>query len=151
MTAEELPPIDDLDDIFNLPENISDLRYRTMYEVIVSRLRREAAHLSMSTLQLLLIERIAFNYVVLRYKESQPMGTIEGFSQASVQKDFNTFWLSMTKELNASIRGTDTEFRKSFMLEAVGIMKDVIDTVEDPETRRQLRDRMVLRVEDAGL
>jgi len=151
VTAEELPPIDDLDDIFNLPENISDLRYRTMYEVIVSRLRREAAHLSMSTLQLLLIERIAFNYVVLRYKESQPMGTIEGFSQASVQKDFNTFWLSMTKELNASIRGTDTEFRKSFMLEAVGIMKDVIDTVEDPETRRQLRDRMVLRVEDAGL
>ena len=58
-----------LDGAFYLPEHIEDTNLRQLYEVLVSRMRREAATLPMNTVQQLLIERIAYNYIVMREKE----------------------------------------------------------------------------------
>jgi hypothetical protein len=89
-----------LDRLFTLPEWIENTTLREAYEVIVARMRRESGRVPMNTIQQLLIERIAFNYIVLRVRETFPLGDDQGFAHAGVVKEFNTFWLSMTREFN---------------------------------------------------
>src|SRR5690349_10250926 len=89
--------LEDLDAAFELPDIVDDPKMRALYEVLVARMREEARHLPMNTVQQLLIERIATNYIVLRCKERGELG---GFAHTSVQKDYNTFWLTMTAEFN---------------------------------------------------
>ncbi len=129
----------DLDDAFTLPDAVSDAKLRSLYEVLVVRMRKEARDLPMTTVQQLLIERIAYNYIVLRSRENGEMG---GFQSAAIQKDFNTFWLSMTQEFNRMLNKQETltgNERKN-LLRAVQqtILKTVNASVSDPQTRSAL-------------
>ncbi len=111
-----------LDVVFTLPDTIDDPRLREMYEIIVTRLRHEAANCEMTTVQQLLIERIAYNYVVLRWHESN-----NTFSHTTAQKEFNSFWLSMTQEFNKQLRATDTEFRRALLAQVAEVIKTTLD------------------------
>lgn len=135
----------DMDSAFTLPESIDDEQLRTLYEVIVHRLRSEAAHLTMTTVQQLLIERIAYNYIVLRYNESN-----NGFAHSTAQKEFNSFWLSMTQEFNRQVRQSDEEFRATLLNQVAGIFASVLDT-EDKETSSRLRSKFQDALATAGL
>jgi hypothetical protein len=151
MTANaELPPLDDLDLAFTLPEHVTDPHMRQLYEVLVARMRREASHMTMSTVQQLLIERIAYNYIIMRVKEAAA-GTQDGFAHATAQKEFNTFWLSMTQEFNRQLKSTDTDFRASVLDQLKSIITAVISEVEDAPTQKRMRDRLADALEDAGL
>lgn len=150
MAADELAPLDDLDCAFTLPENITDEKWRHLYEVLVVRMRREAAHLTMTTVQQLLIERIAYNYIVLRDKEARS-GTKEGFAHATAQKEFNTFWLTMTQEFNRQMRSTDQDFRDSLKQVVGQALTAVLDEIDDTALRNRVKTRLADQLEKAGI
>jgi hypothetical protein len=128
-----------LDGAFFLPEAIEDSRMRDLYEVLIARMRHEARDLPMNTVQALLIERIAYNYIILRVKESGENG---GFQTTAAQKDFNTFWLSMTQEFNRMLSKAETmngNERKALLREVQRlIVTSVNQAVSDPRTRSNL-------------
>lgn len=143
--------LSDLDLAFELPATITNPRLRELYEVLVFRMRDEAKHLPMNTVQQLLIERICYNYIVMRAKENNELG---GFGSASVQKDFNTFWLSMTAEFNKilgkvePLQGAD---RRAFLKDMQQIITKIVSTVPDPTTRGNLYEQMATAFEHAGI
>src|SRR3954464_2741326 len=139
-------PTDDLaalDDAFHLPENVTDQALRNLYEVLVARMRREASDLPMNTVQQLLIERIAYNYVIMREREAGEHG---GFGTANAQKDFNTFWLSMTQEFNRMLTKAEllSGNERKVLLKQVQevIVSTVGKSVTDPKTRSKLLTNM---------
>lgn len=140
----------DLDAAFELPDIITDARLRSLYEVLVYRMRDEAKHLPMNTVQQLLIERIAYNYIALRSKEAVP----DGFGSTSGQKDYNSFWLSMTSEFNKllgkvePLKGAD---RVMFLKEIQQIIVNTVATVADPRVRNDLLEKMAAAFESAGI
>lgn len=143
--------LDDLDAAFELPDVIDDPKMRQLYEVLVHRMRTEAKHLPMNTVQQLLIERIAFNYVVLRVKERGELG---GFTTAAVQKDYNTFWLSMTAEFNrllGKVEPMSGADRKALLREMQQIIVNTIATVPDPQVRSELLEKMATAFANAGI
>jgi len=148
--AESLEPLDDLDEVFTLPDNVPE-KWKGVYEVLVVRLRREAAMLSMSTINLLLIERIAYNYVVLRTKEAIPAGSQGAFSHATQQKEFNSFWLAMTQEFNRQTRQVDAQFRENTLKAVAKAVRSVLADIPDTDLRSQLTDRLAHEFEEVGL
>lgn len=166
MQPGELEPVPD--EIFYLPEGIFGeagldgrvdegaqavrghaARLRTTYEVVVDRLRREAGG-RLTTIDLLLLERIAFNYVAMRAKEAAA-GTERGFAHATAQKDYNTFWLDLVKEFNKQTKQTDSEFRESLVAQVGRIVRDVINECPDADLRAKLRGMVSDKLEQAGL
>lgn len=143
--------LEELDDAFSLPDVVTDEKLRALYEVLVHRMRSEARHLPMTTVQLLLIERIAANYVILRAKERGELG---GFGSSSVQKDYNTFWLSMTAEFNRMLGKAEPlngAERKALLKDMQQIIVSTIATVPDPKVRTDLLERMAAAFETAGI
>jgi hypothetical protein len=144
-------PSDDfapLDGAFYLPDHIDNPPLRELYEVIVARMRNEAKDLPMNTVQQLLIERIAYNYVVMREKER---GALGGFNTTAVQKDFNTFWLSMTQEFNRMLVKSEAltgHERKELLREIQQVIfRSVNEAVSDPRTRSNLLSSMATAFE----
>lgn len=144
--------LEDLDSAFELPENIEDEKLRTLYEVLVYRMRREAKNLPMNTVQQLLIERIAFNYIVMRLRERGELG---GFATANASKDFNTFWLSMTQEFNRLLTKADTmggNERKELLREIQQLILQTVNaSVNDPKTRSDLLVNMASAFENVKI
>lgn len=128
-------PPDDLAEAFRLPEEIlNDEALVTLHTNIVARLRREASGMPMNTVQQLLLERIAMNYVVLKSKERTG-----GFSTPAQQKDFNTFWLSMTQEFNKLLMANEDKRREAMLMEIQGIVVQATELVMDKEQRQNVR------------
>jgi hypothetical protein len=144
--------LDDLDAAFTLPEIVDDPKLRGLYEVLVHRMRKEAEPLPMNTVQQLLIERIAYNYIVMRCRENGELG---GFTTAAVQKDFNTFWLSMTQEFNKMLGKTETlngNERKALLREVQQLILSTVNaSVNDPKTRSDLLVNMAAAFENVKI
>ncbi len=140
--------LDALDGAFTLPDSVDNPQLRALYEVLVHRMRKEAKDLPMNTVQQLLIERIAFNYIVLRAREAGELG---GFTTAAGQKDYNTFWLSMTQEFNRMLTKTETLSgnERKVLLKQVQqlILQAVNSSVHDPKTRSDLLSNMAAAFE----
>lgn len=142
------PDLDDyapLDSIFVLPDNIDDENLRLAYEIIVARMRREASHCAMSTVQQLLIERIAYNYVVLRWNEAR-----DSFAHTTAQKEFNSFWLSMTQEFNRTLRVTDQEYKSALLGQIAEVISETM-AVEDQDVVDRIMPRFVAAFKKLGL
>lgn len=144
----QTPDLDDyaaLDEIFVLPDNIDDPDLRVAYELIVARMRKEASHCAMSTVQQLLIERIAYNYVVLRWNEAR-----DSFAHTTAQKEFNSFWLSMTQEFNRTLRVTDQEYKTALLGQIAEVISETM-AVEDQEVVERIMPRFVDAFKKLGL
>lgn len=142
---------EELDAAFELPEVVTDAKLRALYEVIVHKMREEARHLPMNTVQQLLIERIAFNYIVLKSKERGELG---GFAHSNVQKDYNTFWLTMTAEFNKLLGKSDPMSgadRKALLKEMQQLIVSTVATVPDPKVRSDLLEKMAAAFDKAGI
>ncbi len=144
--------LDDLDDAFELTGTVEDDKLRTLYEVIVHRMREEAKHLPMNTVQQLLIERIAANYIILRSKERGELG---GFNTSGAQKDYNGFWLAMTSEFNKMLGKTETMSgaeKDTLLREVRGIIVTTVSTaVADTAVREEILQRMAAAFETAQI
>jgi hypothetical protein len=140
-----------LDRAFTLPEWMTDENLREVYEVIVARMRREAAHIPMNTVQQLLIERIALNYIIMKFREGRPLGDEQGFQHAGVIKDWNTFWLASTREfadLMLKFRPSDKE---AVLTQVRDVLTEVLGTIDDAALRSDLLRRFVSTFDRAGL
>lgn len=131
-----------LDMFFTLPEWLDNVELRQGYEVIVARMRRECEHVPLNTIQNLLIERIALNYVVLKHKESYRPGEEGGFDHMTVVKDWNTFWLKTTAEFNDLLVKFKPDDRKAVLGEVKSIIISVLNSVEDVTLRSDLIGRL---------
>jgi hypothetical protein len=140
-----------LDAAFELSDQVVDPKFRGLYEVLVARMRQEARHLPMNTVQQLLIERIASNYIYMRLRERGDLG---GFPSSAAQKDFNYFWLSMTQEFNRMLGKTDggggTD-RKSLLKEMQEIIVKTVNTLNDPKVRAEMLGKFAGAFEAAGI
>lgn len=142
---------DELDIAFQLPTNITDPDLRALYDVLVRRMRKEVAHLPMQTVQLLLIERIAYNYIIMRHKEAAESVAEGAFTHATQQKEFNMFWLAMTQELNKQMRTTDAEFKAQVMKTMASAVVGVLRDIDDPVLQAKLRIKIADELERTGL
>lgn len=144
--------LDDLDAAFELHDTVEDPRLRGLYEVLVHRMRNEAKDLPMNTVQQLLIERIAYNYIVMRSRERGEYG---GFATAAAQKDYNTFWLSMTQEFNRMLGKAETlngVDRKAMLRDIQQLILQTVNaSVSDPKTRSDLLVNMAAAFENVKI
>ena len=128
-------PPDDLAEAFRLPDDVlEDEGLVTLHTNLVARLRREAAGMPMNTVQQLLLERIAMNYVVLKQKERSG-----GFTTPAQQKDYNTFWLSMTTEFNKLLMANEDKRREAMLMEINSIVIQATELVTSKEDRQNMR------------
>jgi hypothetical protein len=108
MAEQRLP-----DTMFELPQAIDDVDLRGLYEHVIHGLREDAAKQpTVTTLQELLIERIASNYIMLRFKERH-----NSFAHERNQREFYTYWLAMVRDYAqlAKMMGIDENAVKTEM------------------------------------
>lgn len=119
-----------LDDAFDLPESaVPDERYRMLYQVIVHRLLEESKNVPMNTAQLLLIERIAANYIYIKVRES---GGIESLNPLAQDK-MNTYFLATLAQFQKMLaKATAQEDRESTLREVRDIITKVFKSSNSP-------------------
>lgn len=136
------------DSLYDLPDTISNPKLRELYEVICARLRAESLGVQMTTIQELLLERIAHNYIVLRQKEAHQL---TGDADDEFLRRQNTFWLQMTREFLANVRGADKPETRDLILGQVSqAMNSVFDDM-DPSQAGLLRAKFGAALQEVGL
>lgn len=131
-------PPDDLARAFRLPGWVTeDPEMEALHGAIVTRLRNEARGMPMNTVQQLLLERIAYNYIVLKNKEET-----NSFSTPTQQKDFNTWWLSMTQEFNKLLLANQDRMREAMLMQINDIIRGSLEIITNPDERRDLRRKL---------
>lgn len=132
--------------IFTLPEVLSEHpQLRMMYDDIIARLRSEANGLPMNTVQLLLLERIAFYYVVMKFSE------LNGGVSPLVVKDMIKHWQSMTTEFNRQLAAGHEKLRDALLLSVYEVVNKAVSEVADPEIKASLRQRLSGDFAEMGL
>ncbi len=124
-----------LDTAFGLPERVTEdyPDLETLYDEIVANLRTEAFGIPMSTMQVILIERIATKYILIRYYERV------GWLGVNAEKDANAQWSDLMKEWNRLLAQGHAAAQERLLDQVAKIAKDGIDLVSDKETRQALR------------
>jgi hypothetical protein len=127
-----------LDAAFNLPESaVPDLTYRMLYQVIVQRLLEESQNVPMNTAQLLLIERIAANYIYIKVREA---GGIENMNPLAQDK-MNTYFLATLAQFQKMLaKATAQEDREQTMREVRDIIVRAFKASDSPAKQQVLQD-----------
>lgn len=128
-------PEDILQQAFVVPEHLTGTRWEPVYNEILERMTREANGLAMGTVQNLLMERIARFYVDMRHREEDP----ERELSIRDQKEFNSFWLSMTVEFNKQLKDSQDKLREALLLEVQGILLNRLNLIKDEAQRKAFR------------
>jgi hypothetical protein len=144
-------PLDDLDSAFRLNPRITQAAWQDLYQVLVNRMRLEAGHLQMNTVQLLLIERIAANYIELRVRESAGEDDPMSFTSTAELRSFNNFWLAMTKEFNTNLRAASENSPAALLDKVSQVFQAALSEISDRDLQKQVRDRMINDFRQIGL
>lgn len=133
---------------YTLPQNMvgeNATEFMDLYDSIISNLHFEArdAKRDMTTFEQLLLERVAFMYVYVRYAEAQ--GEFNGALQ---HRQANQFWLDMSKEFEARTKPTDISRFSRTIQKA---FTRALDAIDDPVKRAQVGDIFGQALEEAGL
>jgi hypothetical protein len=137
-----------LDAAFDLPESaVPDLKYRMLYQVIVDRLLDESQNVPMNTAQLLLIERIAANYIYIKVRES---GGIENMNPLAQDK-MNTYFLATLAQFQKMLaKATAQEDREQTLRE----VRDIIVRVargSNSQAKQEVLNELVEEFKKVGL
>ncbi len=147
-SVQDLMASDDaLDKAFKLPDHIVDEypQLGPIHDEIVLRLKDEARGMPMNTVQTLLLERIAYTYVFLKYRE------LKGEIAGKDQKDFNSFWLSMTQEFNRLLGVNEAERRDKMMDDVVEVFNEAVALIQDKQVRQSVQQSMSTGLSKKGL
>lgn len=136
-----------LDQVFSLPSKMTEEfpQLAEIHDEIVLRFKSEAHGMPMNTVQTLLLERIAYNYVFLKYRE------LTGDVAGKDQKDFNSFWLSMTQEFNRLLSVNEAERREQLMSDVVDVFNEAIALIQDKEVRQAVQQSVGAGLAKKGL
>lgn len=130
----EVMPANKLQAAYVLPEYLQeDLDSAELFDEVISRLRRETEGIPMSTVQQLLIERIASMYVQIRYMEKT------GFDGVNKQKELNDYWLKLVAEFNKLLTNHDDKRREQLLLDVQTVVLNAIKLISNEEERRSVR------------
>lgn len=87
----------------------------------------------MNTVQTLLLERIATQYVTTKLREEQGQLSLRDM------KEQNAAWLSMTQEFNRLLLASEDKLREAMFREMQEIILGSLELITDDETRRNVR------------
>jgi hypothetical protein len=116
---------------------------------LVRRLRADASHAPMGTVLELLLERIATNYIIIRWRESAPLGA-GAFEHSTAAKEYNAFWLAMVKEFSAQVKATDADYRDALLQQVNGAISSALAGMHE-DVAAPLRERFAEAFDRAGL
>lgn len=133
--------VEPLADLFALPEPYaSDERSIRWHEEIIHRMQRESSGLPMQINQIQLMERIAFFYVVMRYREFH--GDAEQIDPKALEAT-NKPWLQMFDTFSRSIEKHKDAVLRDTVLKIQDVIKAVLNSVEDVDQRKELNRKLV--------
>jgi hypothetical protein len=144
-----------LPDFFKIPDD-NDLI--ELHAAVVYRMTREAEGVTLTTTQWLLMERICFNYILLRWKEknatrgkSSHPGENAGFEHSKYMKDMNTFWLAMTHEWHQITSKKDDQVNLVDVMQKVSAAISAALDHLPTDMASHVRVQMASQFEQAGL
>lgn len=126
------------DSVFSLPEEMKESkRWSDLYEFMTQKLMQEAAGIPMTTVQTLLVERIATLYVTIRHREEH------GTFLPKEMKEYSDLWLSLAKQFSQLVKDNSEnksiEERQNFL----HLIFSTIQDVPDADTRQLMREKIV--------
>lgn len=137
---------DALADLFTLPAPYSDNeQVARWYREIIVRMQREAAGLPMQVNQIQLLERIAFFYAVMRYRE------LNGEFNERTLKETTSLFLSMFDTFSRSIEKHKDQILRDTIISIQEVIRKVLETVSDDDLRKQLNRAFIEGFGEAGL
>ena len=124
-----------LSEVFVLPPEVVDHHEDLIgiHQELVDNLRAEAFGIPMTSMQVLLIERIATKYILIKYRERT------GWLGTNAEKDANTQWLDLVKEWNRLLAQGHEAMRERLLEQVEKIMGDGVNLIPDKETRQKVR------------
>jgi len=142
------------DSLYSLPEFVEEPELRELYEVIIARFRREILEgITLNTVQELLLERIAYNYVMLRWRErNMTASQARNASASTADKNANNFWLSMTQEFNRLTQKeqANQEFKNQLLVTISQALGQAFEGLH-PDVARPMQERIAQAFEEHGL
>lgn len=127
----------DLGPAFRLPEAVAaDPDLVELYVQTVNRMRQESRGIPMHTVQEFLLERIATQYVLIRYREIHNDWVGLG---VTASRDANQQWLDLVKEWNKVLASGHEKLRDAVLQEVQQAVLDGIALVRAEEDRKALR------------
>lgn len=120
--------------IFAPPSEIAgNAEWVSLYEAMVTGLRRDAAGLPLDMAQTLLIERQATTYIRLKWYEVNG-----GMSTAQLAKLDETYLKHVT-QFQKILSSSDEALRQDLLLKTMDIAEAAVELFEDKEIRNKLR------------
>jgi hypothetical protein len=136
-TPAEAPEAFDYErSVFQIPARVAeDERYVAIHARLITQLRQEASGLEMTSLQMILIERIANGYVLMRWHEDHP-GQWVG---VNTEKDFVLNWRSLVAEFNKILSSGEDKRRDALRMKYQDILLEGLTMIEDADNRKAVR------------
>ncbi len=148
LNGADAPPVDVLAPIFKLPAHLSEHPvYAPIYAEMIARLTADAAGIQMSTIQSLLIERIATVYVTIRYCEDEPGRWVGVNTEDQTRK----YWLALTHEFYTILAQGEQLRREKLLEEIESMIIAGLDIVTDPDDKKKQRSYYETKLADLGL
>lgn len=131
----DAPPVNPLDEMFRLPDDLRDHAiWQPIFDQMTSQLRREAAGIQMSTLQYILIERIASGYVLIRHREET-----HSWIGVNTEKETKAEWRNLVIEFNRLLANGEDKRREQLLDDMEKIILGGLELILDLDVKKQLR------------
>lgn len=140
-------PEDGLERAFQLPDKIkNDESLVALHAEIVERLRNEASGITMNTVQTLLLERIAYFYIELKWQEENALSGLGKSYQDSV-----TRWISYTEGFNKMLIASSDKLRERMMEDINKMLTDAVSTLPDKASQQTMLREMAAGFAKLGM
>lgn len=120
---------------FSLPENVREEHpdLGDLYDELIGNLQAEAFGIPMTSMQVVLIERIATKYILIKYRERV------GWLGTNAEKDANAQWMDAVKEWNKLLSQGHEQMRERLLEQVEKIASDGVKLITDTATRQKVR------------
>lgn len=124
-------PPDRMGYAFTPPPHIREhMELSELFDEIVERMRREAEGIPLETNQLLLLSKIAVDFVEMKYRDET------GWGGTNARKDANAQWLAMMAEWRQVLKDNKEKISEQIVADFVRITNEVVKKIKDDTDRK---------------
>ena len=124
-------PPDRMGYAFTPPPHIREhMELAELFDEIVERMRREAEGIPLETNQLLLLSKIAVDFVEMKYRDET------GWGGTNARKDANSQWLAMMAEWRQVLKDNKEKISEQIVADFARIANEAASKVRDADDRR---------------
>lgn len=144
------------EEAFVLPEHLAAIPgLQAIYEAVKEGMLEDLGSNSpvpvpLTMPQTMLMERIAYLYVLIKYLEARPIGTTQSFTNMGQFRDATTMWLSLVKEFQNSVKNNDTAVVEQIMAKTQTAMSSFFEGMHE-DVARPLKAKIAKAFADQGL